>query len=291
VSDPASRPLFELDERPDLGEPVMVVCLEGWIDAGNAAAGAAAAIRADGRARVLASFDTEQLLDHRARRPIMHLVDGVNAGLTWPAIELCSATDRNGVPLLLLTGPEPDHNWRRFVQAVLDLAVEFETRLVVGLGAYPAATPHTRPPHLSATATSSELAAQVGFVNATLDIPAGVQAAIEHACSDVDLPAIGLWAQVPHYAAAMPYPSASASLLDGIRVVTSLDFDKRSLGDEAAEVRERLDELVDRNVDHATHVRRLEEQDDAIRRAVEADLPSGDELAAEVERFLRDQDD
>jgi predicted ATP-grasp superfamily ATP-dependent carboligase len=287
----SDEPLFELISRPDLGEPVLVVCLEGWIDAGGAAASAARSIVNEGDGKTLASFDTEQLLDHRARRPTMHLVEGVNAGLTWPAIELSYAVDKSGTPLLVLTGPEPDHNWRRFVRSVIDLAIEFDTRLVVTLGAYPAATPHTRSPHLSATATSRELAAQVGFVNATLDIPAGVQAAIEHACKDVDLPAIGVWAQVPHYAAAMPYPLASAALLDGIRIVSGLEFEKAPLRDEAAEVRSRLDDLVERNDEHAQHVRQLEEQDDAVRRAVEADLPSGDELAAEVERFLRDQDD
>jgi predicted ATP-grasp superfamily ATP-dependent carboligase len=286
-----AEPLFELLARPDVGEPVLVVCLEGWIDAGNAAATAAQTILAEGRSATVATFDTEQLLDHRARRPTMHLIEGVNAGLTWPTIELSAAFDNRGTPLLVLTGPEPDHNWRRFVQSVIDLALEFETRLVVSLGAYPAAAPHTRPPHLSATATKRELAAQVGFVNATLDIPAGVQAAVEHACNEVDLPAIGVWAQVPHYASAMPYPEASAALLDGVRIVSGLDFDKTRLLDEAATVRERLDEIVERNDEHATHVRRLEEQDDAVRRAVEADLPSGDELAAEVERYLRDQDD
>jgi proteasome assembly chaperone (PAC2) family protein len=287
----ADQPLFDLLSRPDVGEPVLVVCLEGWIDAGGAAASAARSILTAGEGKVVATFDTEQLLDHRARRPTMHLVEGVNAGLTWPAIELSAATDRNGTPLLVLSGPEPDHNWRRFVQCAIDLALEFDTRMVVSLGAYPAAAPHTRPPHLSATATSHELASQVGFVNATLDIPAGVQAAIEYACKDVDLPAIGLWAQVPHYAAAMPYPAASAALLDGIRIVTGLEFDKSHLNEEAVEVRTRLDDLVERNDEHGKHVRQLEEQDDALRRAAEADLPSGDELAAEVERFLRDQDD
>lgn len=284
-------PLFELVERPDLGEPVLVVCLEGWIDAGTAAEGAMRAILADGKGTTVARFDTEQLIDHRARRPTLHLVEGVNSGLTWPTIELVSTSDVNDTPLLVLHGPEPDHQWRRFVQAVLDLAMEFEVRLVVGLGAYPAAAPHTRAPHLSATATSADLASQVGFVNATLDIPAGVQAAIEHACSTVDIPAIGIWAQVPHYASAMPYPAASAALLDGLRVVSGLQFDKRALHEEADEVRSRLDDLVARNDEHAAHVQRLEEQDDALRRVVEADLPTGDELAAEVERFLRDQDD
>jgi proteasome assembly chaperone (PAC2) family protein len=283
--------LFELLARPELGEPVLVMCLEGWIDAGAAAATAATSILADGAASPLATFDTEQLLDQRARRPIMHLVDGVNTGLTWPAITLSVASDRRGSPLLVLTGPEPDHNWRMFSRAVVDLAMEFDTRLVIGLGAYPAAAPHTRPPHLSSTATSPELAAQVGFVNATLDIPAGVQAAIERECADVDLPAIGLWAQVPHYASGMPYPASAAALLDGIRLVAGLEFSIDALTEEANVTRVQLDELIGRNDEHSALLRQLEEDDDAMRRATESDLPSGDELAAEVEQFLRDQEE
>jgi hypothetical protein len=285
----AEEPLFELLHRPDLDAPVLVMCLEGWIDAGGAAAAAAALIASTPDAAPIATFDTERLIDHRARRPTMHLVDGVNTGLTWPIIELHVAHDTRRTPLLVLAGPEPDHRWRQFTRCVVDLALEFDTRLVVGLGAYPAASPHTRPPHLSATATSRDLAAQVGFVNATLDIPAGVQAAIERECAQVGLPAIGLWAQVPHYAAGMPYPAASAALLDGIRLVSGLDFDNAPLANEAGATRLRLDELIARNDEHAALVRQLEEQDDAIRRAGEDQIPSGDELAAEVEQFLRDQ--
>jgi hypothetical protein len=288
---PAAAPLFELHEQPELDAPVMVMCLEGWIDAGGAAAAAAAVVVSAPGTSTVATFDTEELLDHRARRPIMHLVDGVNSGLTWPTITLHRAVDTRGTPLLALVGPEPDHNWRRFTRAVVELATGFGTRLVVGLGAYPAAAPHTRPPHRSATATSRDLAAQVGFVNATLEIPAGVQAAVERACVDVDLPAIGLWAQVPHYAAGMPYPASSAALLDGVRLVSGLEFDSRALLDDVSATRERLDELISRNDEHAALVQQLEQQDDAIRRAGEHDLPTGDELAAEVERYLRDQED
>jgi hypothetical protein len=285
----AEEPLFELLHRPDLDAPVLVVCLEGWIDAGSAAAAAAALIASTPDASPIATFDTERLIDHRARRPTMHLVDGVNTGLTWPAIELHVAHDTRRTPLLVLSGPEPDHRWRQFTRCVVDLALEFDTRLVVGLGAYPAAAPHTRPPHLSATATSRDLAAQVGFVNATLDIPAGVQAAIECDCAQVGLPAIGLWAQVPHYAAGMPYPAASAALLDGVRLVAGLEFDNSPLTAQAGATRAQLDELIARNDEHAALVRHLEEQDDVIRRAGEEQMPTGDELAAEVEQFLRDQ--
>lgn len=291
MTDFGSGPLFELIERPDLERPVVFVHLEGWIDAGGAAVTAIGAAVNEQGSKVVARFDTEQLLDHRARRPIMHLNDGVNTGLTWPEITLELATDRTGVPFLALRGPEPDHNWRRFSESVLHLVSEFDARLVVGFGAYPAASPHTRPPRLSATATDRSLAAQVGFVNATLDIPAGVQAAIERACVDYDIPAIGLWAQVPHYAATMPYPAAAAALLDGVRIVAGLEFDAEPLRDQAVATRARLDELVSRNPEHTEMLRQLEAQDDAIRRADEQELPSVDELAAEVEQFLREQDE
>lgn len=291
MTDFGNAPLFELLERPDIERPVMIVHLEGWIDAGGAAVTAIGAAVNEHGSKVVARFDTEQLLDHRARRPIMHLNDGVNTGLTWPEITLEIATDRVGTLFLALRGPEPDHNWRRFTEAVMHLASEFDTRLVVGFGAYPAASPHTRPPRLSATATDRSLAAQVGFVNATLDIPAGVQAAIERRSVEYDIPAVGLWAQVPHYAATMPFPAAAAALLDGVRIVAGLQFDAEPLRDQAVATRARLDELVSRNPEHAEMLAQLEAQDDAMRRADEQELPSGDELAAEVEQFLREQDE
>jgi PAC2 family len=291
MTDFSYGPLFELIERPDIERPVLIVHLEGWIDAGAAAVTAVGAALTEQGSKVVARFDTEQLLDHRARRPIMHIDDGVNTGLTWPEITLELATDRVATPFLVLHGPEPDHNWRRFTDAVLHLALEFDARIVVGFGAYPAATPHTRTPRLSATATDRALAAQVGFTNATLDIPAGVQAAIERKCVEFDIPAIGLWAQIPHYAATMPYPAAAAALLDGARIVAGLQFDGEALRDQAVLTRQRLDELVSRNEEHAEMLRQLEAQDDAIRRAEQDELPSIDELAAEVEQYLREQDE
>jgi predicted ATP-grasp superfamily ATP-dependent carboligase len=291
VTDFAQGPLFELFERPDLERPVLLVHLEGWIDAGGAAQAAVNGVLGERGSSVIARFDTEQLLDHRARRPVMHINDGVNTGLTWPEITLELAADREGTPFLVLHGPEPDHNWRRFTGAVASLALELDARLVVGFGAYPSATPHTRPSRLSAIATDRALAAQVGYTNATLDIPAGVQAAIERACVDYDIPAIGLWAQVPHYAASMPYPAAAAALLDGVRIVAGLQFDASALHEQAVATRSRIDEMLDRNDEHQEMVRQLEAQDDAIRRADEQELPTGDELAAEVEQFLREQDE
>jgi predicted ATP-grasp superfamily ATP-dependent carboligase len=287
--------LFELLETPDLGSPIMVMVLEGWIDAGMGAAGAVSALMEHLDMTTVATFDADLLLDHRARRPILHLENGVNTGLTWPSIEVRAASDRTGVDFLLLVGAEPDHHWHAFSRAVVDLAMELGVRMVVGLGAYPAALPHTRQSRLSATATTPELADQVGFVRGTIDVPGGVQAAIERRCAEVGLPAVGLWAQVPHYVSAMPYPPASAALVDGLRSVAGLDLDAGELVEEAVVTRSRLDALVADNDEHVAMVRHLEEQYDAEEGAGESLLgggeaiPSGDELAAELERFLREQ--
>ena len=287
--------LFELLDAPELDAPVLVMVLEGWIDAGLGAAGAVSAVMEHLEMTTVATFDADLLLDHRARRPVLHLVDGVNPGLTWPTIELRAAADRRGTDFLLLVGAEPDHHWHAFSRATVDLAMELGVRMVVGLGAYPAALPHTRPSRLSATATTTELAEQVGFVRGTIDVPGGVQAAIERRCAEVGLPAVGLWSQVPHYVSAMPYPPASAALVEGLRSVTGLDLETGELAEEAAATRSRLDALVAGNDDHQAMVRQLEAQYDAEEGAADSllggggSLPSGDELAAEVERFLRDQ--
>jgi hypothetical protein len=282
--------LFELVERPDLDAPVLVLALDGWIDAGLGAAQALAAIVESSEMETVAVFDSDALLDHRARRPTMHLVDGLNTGLSWPSIELRATTDRQGNEALFLIGAEPDHSWRAFSRAVVDLALEFGSRLLVGLGAYPAPVPHTRPTKLVSTATSAELAELVGFVPGQIDVPAGVHAAIERRCADVGLPAVGLWAQVPHYAAALPYPAAGLALIEGLARIADLRFDPGGLAAEAAASRDRIDSLVANSEEHLEMVRQLEHHVDAMEAADQGGLPTGDELAAELERFLREQD-
>jgi hypothetical protein len=285
------EPLYELLARPQLEDPVLVVALDGWIDAGFAAATAAAHIVSLLDPIVVARFDVDILVDHRSRRPITHLVEGVNTGLTWPHLELRHGTDPDGRDVLLLLGSEPDVRWRAFCEQVVALVADLGVHLVVGLGAFPAPVPHTRTLRLASTATTPELAARVP-VRATLDVPAGVQAAIERTCADAGLPAIGIWAQVPHYLVNMTYPAASAALVDGLADLAGLRLDSTPLHDTAVALRARVDELVAGNPEHAEMVRALEGNHD---RELGDDgpptgsLPSGDELAAEIERFLREQ--
>ncbi len=279
-------PLYELLERPDLESPVLVLALDGWVDAGLGAQTARTALVETLDTVTVATFDADDLLDHRARRPVLHLVDGLLTGLTWPSVELQASTDVDGNDLLLLVGAEPDHRWHAFSRAVVDLAMEFGARLVVGLGAYPAPVPHTRAPRLASSASDEHLA-RFCAVRTTVDVPGGVHGAIERRAADVGLPAIGLWAQVPHYASAMPSPAAAAALLDGLAQVAGLSLDTDELHAQAAANRARIDELVAANPEHAEMVRRLEEAWDADEAA--GGLPTGDDLAAEVERFLREQ--
>lgn len=289
--------LYELHQRPDLDSPVLLVALEGWIDAGGAAARAVESVISQGDTTRVATFDADALLDFRARRPTLHLVDGVHTGLTWSSTELHSIASPNGTDVLLLTGVEPDHAWNAFADAVVSLSVDLGCRMQLGLGAYPAAAPHTRPVQLSATASSDDLAARVGFVRGTVDVPAGIEAVLEHRFTEIGLPAVGIWAQVPHYAAGMRYPAASARLIDGLNKVAGTDFADDDLTEEIAAMRARIDELVEPNPQHVAMIRQLEEAYDNSLEAVGsdergiggADLPSGDDLAEELQRFLREQ--
>lgn len=286
--------LYELHDRPSLDQPVLVVVLEGWIDAGFAAGRAMQTLLNELDTYPVASFDADALLDHRARRPVMHLVEGVNTGLSWPGIELRAGTDSAGNDLLLLVGAEPDHAWRQFIEAVLELAELFDVRMLVGLGAYPATVPHTRPVTMSVTAATEELAAVSGLLRGTLDVPAGVQAALEYRFGEAGIAAVGLWSQVPHYVSGdlTPYPAAALALVERLARTAGLSLPTGSLAGDAERTRNRIDAAVAANAEHLAMLRTLEQTHDAQAQAgpdLPPAIPSADELAAEVERFLRDQ--
>ncbi len=290
MSRPATpEDLYTLLRTTSFDAPALLVHFEGWIDAGQSAALAVTSILDQIEPQILARFETEWLLDHRARRPTMHVVDGVNVGLEWPIIELVAGHDADDNEVLVLHGAEPDHNWRSFVDAVLELAERFNVRRMVGLGAYPAAVPHTRPSRLSVTAARPDLT-DIGFANATLDVPAGVESALERAFEARGVDALGLWAQVPHYVSGARYAGAAQALLEGMGQAAGLRFDTTALTQESIATRNRLDALVRSEDSHGEMLAQLEQQHDELTQAGE-DLPTSDELAAEVERFLRSQDD
>ncbi len=223
MNDPS--PLYRVTDAISPPNPVLIVALEGWVDAGLAGATAMATLLDELDTTLYARFDSEVLLDQRARRPKLRIVDGINEELDWPEVTLRVGTDVAGAGIALLTGPEPDMRWRRFSEDIAELALALDVRLMVGLGGFPAGAPHTRPVKLAATASDSQLAKQVGFIPGAIEVPAGIQAAIERACSVHGIPSVGLWARVPHYVAAMPFPAASLALLDGLADIAGLVID------------------------------------------------------------------
>jgi proteasome assembly chaperone (PAC2) family protein len=288
------RPLYDVIDDVSLFEPVLIVCLEGWVDAGLGASAAIAALLDSSDTELLATFDDDTLLDQRARRPTARIVDGVTTALTWPAIQLRAGVDLSGNDVLYLVGPEPDMHWGRFVDAVVEIAERFDVRLVVGLGAFPAPAPHTRPVRLAATVpeASSRLLEQVGLVAGELEVPAGISSALELGFGESGTDMITLWARVPHYVAAMPFPQASEALIEGVGRIANLTFDVTRLAAEADSSRAQVDELIASNPEHLAMVRALESTVDATEgNPLGVDeLPTGDELAAELEQFLRGED-
>ncbi len=269
----------------ELGSPVLLVCLEGWVDAGRVLERTLRAIL-DGPSVLVASFDPDDLINYRSRRPIMHVESGINTGLDFPTIEILACRDLDGRDVLVLAGLEPDRAWRGFSTAVVELAQSLGVRMALTLGAYPAATPHTRDVTLSAIGTTPKLVEQVGYLEGKLDVPAGVHAALERACAHAGMPSVGLWAPVPHYAATEPFPAAVAALLRGLEQVADRRFRTDDVLAEAVAVRARLDALVEADEEHARLVGNLESHADNVARAHPSEMPTGDQLAAEFEQFL-----
>lgn len=279
--------LYRVIEEGRLDGGVLLVALEGWIDAGLGASGAVTHLL-PGSSRVV-EFDGEDLLDRRARRPVVELSDGRLIDLTWPTIQVRATTGRDGTPIGLLVGPEPDYHWRRFVDAVAALVRELRVRLVVSLGAFPAPAPHTRPVRVAATSPNEALVAKVGTVPGRLTVPAGIEAPIELAVHAAGVPVLGLWARVPHYVANFPFPAASAALLETVATVGEVAIDVTGLYTAADAARQQVDELIGQSGEHQAMVRQLEERlDEAEGNPLDlGEIPSGDQIAAELERYLR----
>jgi hypothetical protein len=282
---------------PELTDPVMVVMLAGWIDAGGAAYAAIEAITDETEASPVAQLDDDAYVDFRARRPIMELREGLNSVLQWERITLSVGSDRTGRDLIVLAGPEPDMAWHRFTRVIGEFAEQMGVRRMVHLGAYPFATPHTRAARLSVTTPSQDVLSQVPFLRSSIDVPAGIAASLEHDLHERGIASLGIWAQVPHYVAAMSYPAASVALLDGLREATGLVIDATSLRSEVMIQGQRLDGLIAGNEEHSLMITQLEQLYDASEDELPVDdgepaleMASGDELAAELEAFLRDQD-
>jgi hypothetical protein len=288
------RDLFELaPDAGDLGRPVLVQGLDGFVDAGGARRLAVGHLRAPGEPRVVATFDVDQLHDYRARRPAMLFVEDHWESYEAPSLAVHALADAAGTPYLLLTGPEPDVQWERFVAAVRMVVESLDVSLTVGLNAIPMAVPHTRPAGVIAHASRRELIAGFEPWVGSVQVPGAAGHLIEHRLGEAGHDAVGFAVHVPHYVANAGYPAAAEVLLQSVSRVSGLALPTDALAEAAAETRRLIDEQVGESADVAAVVRTLEEQYDAFvagRGLLEGGaLPTGDELGAELERFLADQ--
>ena len=290
----------ELD-GPDEG-PVMLVALDGFLDAGNASALAVEHLvggSTTDRGRVVASFEVDELYDYRARRPTLDIVDGRPLRLEWPELAV-SYSRLGGRDVLVLTGPEPDIRWEAFAQAVRSVVEHFDVRLVVSLGSVPMAVPHTRPVQLTNHATSDHLLTQENVWRGELRVPSSAQALLELRLGEWGVDALGWVAHIPHYVAQLGYPLASVALLDAIGSTTGLSWDVEALREAGTKQTVEIESQLSESGEVREVVRGLEQQYDAFHRAAESEsnllaegepMPSGDEIGAQFEQFLAGLDD
>jgi predicted ATP-grasp superfamily ATP-dependent carboligase len=284
-------------ERKSAGlrHPVLVAAFEGWNDAADAASNAAAwlAQHGDGTAERMARIDPEVHFDFQTRRPQVTLVDGVTRSVTWPE-NVFYAVHRGERDLVVLRGIEPSYRWPSFCSAVHAVARETGCELVVTFGALLADVPHTREARVTGTATDPGLVSRLGLAPSRYEGPTGIVGVLHDHCRTRGLDSVSLWSPVPHYLAAPPNPPATLALLDRVGGLLGLQLDLGRLHRTAAAWREKVDEVASADDDVRGYVRTLEERydaDSASDSSWGANLPTGDELAHEVERFLHDQRD
>jgi PAC2 family len=273
--------LYRLDGPIALEEPVIVAAFDGWVDAGSAATAALALLALEGVA--VATFDSDQLFDYRSRRPTLDIRDGRLDSLTWPEVTLKHV--RFGTrDLLVMSGAEPDDRWRALGEATTELARRLDVRGWVSLGAIPAAVPHTRP--VPILGTESEAGLLRGGVTpgptGLLRVPSAALSMLEMSVAAAGIPAVGYFAQIPHYVTG-PYAIAAVELLRTLERHLDVDLPRGALVEEARQLRMRLDAAAAADETTRTYVERLEAMVDESR------LPEGDDLITEIERYLRDR--
>lgn len=259
----------------------MLVALTGWVDAGLAGAGALAVLaeqlQSAGR---FARMDLDGLADFQQTRPTVRLIGGVTGEVVWPTVDLMAG--RAGRDVVIVTGPEPSIRWRAFTETLVGAAQRLGVAQALALGGMPAAVSHRRPVRVLATATSHSLVQELGAARVDYTGPTGAQTVLQIALGEAGIPAIGLWAQVPHYVAATPSPPAIRALLERVREIARVEVDVKALDEQSDAYSARVEEGLSERPDVAEMVRQLDT-------ATEERLPTGDELASEIERFLRDE--
>jgi proteasome assembly chaperone (PAC2) family protein len=278
--------------RPRLEKPVLIAAFRGWNDGGQAATLAASTLVRAWSAERFADIDPEGFVDFQSTRPTVSLVDGLTRRIEWPEnifhAGAIAGTDRDAVILL---GVEPNYRWRAFNTIVTDLARELRVELVVTLGALLADVPHTRPAPVTGTASDASLVEELGLQASRYEGPTGIVGVLHDACRQAGIPSVSLWSAVPHYVSLAPSPRAARALCVRLGELLGTDIALGEL-EEAEEVyAQQISDAVASDPETAEYVAELERRADTIEELIdESDLPSGESLAAELTRFLRDRE-
>jgi PAC2 family len=293
-------------DRPAMDGPVLIYHLEGFMDAGGAGRLAvqhlltAADPGTAAEPRTVANFDVDRLIDYRSRRPPMAFDTDHWVGYEAPELTVEALEDAVGTPFLVMTGPEPDHEWERFAGAVTSLIDELGVRLSIGIHGIPMATPHTRATGLTPHGNRKDLFGEHPAWITEVQVPGSASALIEYRLAESGHDVLGFAAHVPHYLSQAEYPPASLAILEAVTAATGLVFSNTPLHEAAEQAKAEIDDQVTASTEISDAVRELEQQFDAITTATKGarpltgdpvPMPTADEIGAEFERFLAEQDD
>ncbi|HEX2240227.1 MAG TPA: PAC2 family protein [Actinomycetota bacterium] len=285
-------PIIWHDKVP-LRSPILVAAFRGWNDAGEAATFAAQHLCRVWDAQKIGEIDPEEFYDFQAVRPQVRLVDGITREITWPGNEFWAVTlDSSPHDVLLMIGTEPNTRWKKFSSAIVDVARSYDVQLVLTFGALLADVPHSRPVHITGTAVSQHLIDKLSLQRSRYEGPTGIVGVLHDAFAATGIDSASLWVAVPHYLAVSPNPKAALALVDRATELIGAEADVEALQRAAEAYEDRVSEIVASDEDIQSYVRMLEERADEREDEEQMDptkLPSGDVIAAELEKFLRER--
>ncbi|HZB23847.1 MAG TPA: PAC2 family protein [Gaiellaceae bacterium] len=281
---------LRLASRPTLRRPVLIAAFRGWNDGGQGASLAAGFLARTWHAARFGDIDPENFFDFQETRPHVSLVDGVTRQIDWPDNAFYHSeipgTDRDAV---LLLGIEPNLRWRTFAEIITGLAVDLGVELMITLGSLLADVPHTRPSPVTGSATDAELVERLGLQPSRYEGPTGVVGVLHDACKQQGIPSASLWAAVPHYVSLAPSPRAALALCTRLSSLLDAEIDASELDGAVQSYSDQVSEAVASDPETAAYVEELEQRTEEIE--AEESLPSGDAIAAELTRFLRERDE
>ncbi len=279
---------LHVHESPTLERPILISAFRGWNDGGQGASLAAGYLARLWDAERLADVDPEEFFDFQTTRPHVKLVDGLTRQIDWPETSFYRARP-NGFDrdVVLLLGVEPNLRWRRFTRLVVDYASDLSVELFVSLGSLLADVPHTRPSPVTGSASDPDLVERLGLQASRYEGPTGIVGVLHDACREESVPSVSLWAAVPHYVSLTPSPRAALALCERLSSLLDVEIDVEELREAAEGYEEQVSRAVAADADTQAYVDDLEQRADEID---ESDLPSGEALAAELTRFLRERD-